>query len=414
MLQSRLQDLDNKSTLVYIWIHETFRVFRDRLVDQPDRDKYTKLAHERLEEHLDMEWQVKDFELVLFGDYESADKAYIKLSEINALIPRLDQCLEMYNADNAPMNLVFFGDCIQHLTRIARVLRQARGNAMLVGVGGSGRRSMARLAASMNEMKNFSIEITKSYKDKEFHEDIRMLLRKSALDNIPQVFLFSDTQIVKESFLEDINNLLNSGEIPNLFPVDEKIAMLDEIAPRAREAGQGDNRDAIYAYFVAICRENLHITLAFSPVGDQFRNRCRQFPSIINCCTIDWYNPWPREALYSVAHRQYSADEAKLGISEHLDLLCQASVEIHTSVAEVSEDFYNELRRRNYTTPTSYLDLVKTYKEMLGYQRGIVPVKIATYEGGLKRLKETNEMVSDLKESLITLTPEIEQKEKDT
>jgi dynein heavy chain len=80
----------------------------------------------------------------------------------------------------------------------------------------------------------------------------------------------------------------------------------------------------------------------------------------------------------------------------------------------VSEDFYNELRRRNYTTPTSYLDLVKTYKEMLGYQRGIVPVKIATYEGGLKRLKETNEMVSDLKESLITLTPEIEQKEKDT
>lgn len=139
---------------------------------------------------------------------------------------------------------------------------------MLVGVGGSGRRSMARLAASMNEMKNFSIEITKSYKEKEFHEDIRMLLRKSALDNIPQVFLFSDTQIVKESFLEDINNLLNSGEIPNLFPIDEKIAMLDEIAPRAREADQGDSRDQIYAYFVQICRENLHIVLAFSPVGD--------------------------------------------------------------------------------------------------------------------------------------------------
>jgi dynein heavy chain len=34
--------------------------------------------------------------------------------------------------------------------------------------------------------------------------------------------LFSDTQIVRESFLEDINNLLNSGEVPNLFPVDEK------------------------------------------------------------------------------------------------------------------------------------------------------------------------------------------------
>jgi len=130
-----------------------------------------------------MEWQLKDFENVLFGDYESPDKAYIKLSEVNALIPRLDQLLELYNNENAPMNLVFFGDCIQHLTRIARVLRQQRGNAMLVGVGGSGRRSMAKLAASMNEMKNFSIEITKSYREKEFHEDIRMLLRKSGIEN---------------------------------------------------------------------------------------------------------------------------------------------------------------------------------------------------------------------------------------
>jgi dynein heavy chain len=57
------------------------------------------------------------------------------------------------------------------------------------------------------------------------------------------VFLFSDTQIVKESFLEDINNLLNSGEIPNLFPPDEKISICDEMAPRAREAKSGDSRD---------------------------------------------------------------------------------------------------------------------------------------------------------------------------
>lgn len=142
----------------------------------------------------------------------------------------------MYNVDYAPMNLVFFGDCIQHLTRIARVLKQARGNAMLVGVGGSGRRSMARLAAHMNEMKTFTIEITKSYKEKEFHEDIRMLLKSASIDNLAQVFLFSDTQIVKESFLEDINNLLNSGEIPNLFPPDEKVVILDEMGPRAREA----------------------------------------------------------------------------------------------------------------------------------------------------------------------------------
>jgi dynein heavy chain len=47
--------------------------------------------------------------------------------------------------------------------------------------------------------------------------------------------------------------------------------------------------------------------------------------------------------------------------------LCLTSVEIHNSVSSAGDDFFAELRRRTYTTPTSYLDLVKTYKEMLGH-----------------------------------------------
>ena len=64
---------------------------------------------------------------------------------------------------------------------------------------------------------------TKSYKEKEWHEDIKTLLKKCALDDEVVQFLFGDNQIVMESFLEDINNLLNSGEIPNLFLPDEKV-----------------------------------------------------------------------------------------------------------------------------------------------------------------------------------------------
>lgn len=84
------------------------------------------------------------------------------------------------------------------------------------------------------------------------------------------------------------------------------------------------------------------------------------------------------------------------------------SVKIHNSVSEASDQFYEELRRKNYTTPTSYLDLVKTYKEMLSYQRGIVPVNIARYQGGLSTLASTNKMVEDLKVTLVKLRPEID------
>ena len=109
---------------------------------------------------------------------------------------------------------------------------------------------MAKLAAAFNSMSTFQIEITKSYREKEWLEDIKTLLRKCALDDDHVQFLFGDNQIVKESFLEDINNLLNSGEIPNLFAPDEKVAIIDELMERAKQAGAGTSREAIYAYFV--------------------------------------------------------------------------------------------------------------------------------------------------------------------
>ena len=90
------------------------------------------------------------------------------------------------------------------------------------------------------------------------------------------------------------------------------------------------------------------------------------------------------------------------------------SVEIHNSVSNASEKYFSELRRRNYTTPTSYLDLIKTYIDMLKTQRGIVPQKISRYQGGLTRLAETNKMVDDLKAMLIKLRPEIDRKEEET
>ena len=147
--------------------------------------------------------------------------------------------------------------------------------------------------------------------------------------------------------------------------VDEKATICDELGPKAKEAGKGENRDAILNYFVQLCRENLHIVLAFSPVGSGFRNRCRQFPSIINCTTIDWYLPWPEEALFTVAARQFTQMSEELNIKEQVEVLAKAACNLHNTVKDHSDQYYEELRRRNYTTPTSYLDLVSTFVELL-------------------------------------------------
>jgi dynein heavy chain, axonemal len=93
---------------------------------------------------------------------------------------------------------------------------------------------------------------------------------------------------LQESFLEDINNILNSGEVPNLLGNDDMEAISAAMRPLMMAAGLPITKQTIYSYFVNRVRSNLHLVLCFSPIGDVFRQRLRMFPSLVNCCTIDW------------------------------------------------------------------------------------------------------------------------------
>jgi dynein heavy chain len=79
------------------------------------------------------------------------DKLYEEAKDAAKVQRLMETYLEDYNeasAGHGGMQLVFFKDAIQHVSRIARILRQPRGNALLVGVGGSGRQSLTRLVSA--------------------------------------------------------------------------------------------------------------------------------------------------------------------------------------------------------------------------------------------------------------------------
>jgi dynein heavy chain len=114
-------------------------------------------------------------------------------------------------------------------------------------------------------------------------------------------FTLTDNQILSETFLEDINNVLNTGEIPNLMLPEDKDKVINDVRPIVVEKKLIDTVDVIQAMFVSRVREYLHICLCMSPVGDSLRIRCRKFPSLVNCCTLDWFSRWPEEALLYVS-----------------------------------------------------------------------------------------------------------------
>ena len=342
------QRCNNQDTATRLWVHECQRVFYDRLIDHNDQAWFKKLTCELLSRHLRSTLGEEELfgSPIIFCDFlrPAADvKQYEEAQSVSKVAQLLADRLDEYNSEFAnTMDLVFFEDAVVHtFRRISRMLRQPRGNAMLVGVGGSGKQSLTRIASYTAGMECKQIEITRGYGINDFREDIKTFMIKTGIERTPMVFLFTDSQIVVEDMLEDINNMLNSGEIPNLFPADEKDRICNDMVPVCKQMGIPETRDNCWNQFIQNSRDNLHMVLGMSPVGDALRVRCRLFPSLINTCTIDWYMSWPKEALISVAERflgnlELPDESYRTGLVE----MCSV---VHKSVEGLSVRFFNEL-----------------------------------------------------------------------
>ena len=113
--------------------------------------------------------------------------------------------------------------------------------------------------------------------------------------------------------LEDINNVLNSGDVPGLYKTEdlEPIYAVGK-TECARKNLQLTKMNMLQCYLSRV-KQNIHMVIAMSPLGEVFRTRLRMFPSLVNCCTIDWFTNWPTEALLDVAKGFVSDDDLNLG-----------------------------------------------------------------------------------------------------
>lgn len=425
MMKVSAEVIPNSKVLMNLWEHECSRVIPDRFVTADDVDWFTKTMTSLVNKEISDEYGPVVATKSYFADFlrempESDDpeveidpesiKIYEKIPSFEFLREKLNEYMRQYNESirGSKMDLVLFEDAMKHIVRISRIIRTSRGNALLVGVGGSGKQSLTKLSAFIAKSQVFQIAISKSYNTSNLMEDLKVMYKVTGAQGKSLTFIFTDNEIKEEGFLGFINNILTSGEITNLFQKDEIISISSDLRPALKKARPWvtDTIENLWQFFIDRVKANLHVVLCFSPVGDKFRNRALKFPGLISGCTMDWFTRWPIEALRAVAEK----------FTGEVDIACTDLVKkeivyhiafVHEAVTEACDTYFLQLRRRTHVTPKSYLSFLNSYKQLYSKKRSDVGILSDRMNMGLQKLVEASKSVAVLQEQLVVKEKEL-------
>jgi dynein heavy chain 1 len=366
-------DAMTPTELVRLWGHEALRLFHDRLVTEEEKVWCNNQVDEVASIHFPGVDLTTTLERpMLYSNW--LQKAYqsVKQDELKQFVTAR---LKVFYEEELDVPLVIFDDVLEHILRIDNVLRHPMGHLLLVGDSGVGKTVLSRFVSWMNGLTVFQIKANKRYTIEQFDDDLRSLLRRVGIDGEKICFIFDESNALSSAFLERMNALLASGEVPGLFEGDDRAQLMSAYRDGlAQKAGLlMDSEDELWRSFTRIIQKNLHVVFTMNPAASDFSNRCTTSPALFNRCVVDWFGTWSQRALAQVAYEftlqldtGYTAYSTPMGTGEVFAMVMDiidaevpglreavvaALVSFHNSVKTITTRMGKATGRQHYISP---------------------------------------------------------------
>ncbi|XP_038822889.1 dynein heavy chain 6, axonemal-like [Salvelinus namaycush] len=420
LMQASDSELNSEEAAAYLFSHETSRVFHDRLVNEQDRELFFQILSNELHSYFKVSWPPEELmrEPITFGDFldmsiPTASRIYKHLPELKKIQAVLEECHASHGRKASQFPMVFFREAVEHITRAARVFRLKGAHMMLIGLDGTGKEECVTLACHVSGSHLYRLSVCRNCSYSDFRDDLKRVFRQAGIHRKNTVLLITDSDIVKESVLEDLNCILKYGDVPGLFDNDEIDSITVDLKS-TMESSIGENREEMYSYFIEQVHQRLHIVLALSPAGMRLRQYCWAHPALLSCCYIDWYSEWSKDALLQVANSTYINSDDFDWLGQVLqNKVARVCVDIHYSSTQMAAQYLQEMRRPYYIVPSTFIEYIDTFTKMCRSEGSKLHNVRDRFSNGLSILSEATSLVTVMQDELLALGPQIEEKSKE-
>ncbi|XP_059389924.1 dynein cytoplasmic 2 heavy chain 1 isoform X4 [Carassius carassius] len=385
--------------------YEARRLFRDRIVSSKDLNVFENI----LSSVIRGDWgsdaldnMTDTYFVTLAASHEGRSPGQPlpphgkPLGRLNAadLTEIIHKGIVLYGRDNRELDILLFPEVLDYMCRVDRVLSSPGGSLLLAGRSGVGRRTATCVVSHMHGASLFTPKISRSYSMKHFKSDLKTVMQSAAVDGQQVVLLLEDHQFVHPSFLEMVNSLLSSGEVPGLYSTEELEPLLSSLKDQASQDGF---TGPVLNYFSHRVQQNLHVVLILDCTNEHFTINCESNPALYRKCSVQWMEAWSDSSMKKIPEMLLSRikeaeDEKDGGKQKKKKKSGSVHAELYRSFLAIHESC-----RDFGATPSQYLSFLQVYQTIYSSKRTELTHKQQHLQAGVAKLNEAKALVDELK-----------------